>query len=1037
MISKILKSPHYVISFFVIVIMLGIYVSLKLPVQLLPDIGEDRIVVGNFWPGASPSEMEREIVEPVEELLSKVPGILRYETDIGSGFAWINMTFEPGTEMQETYIAVIDRMGQFTNRPRTALEPVIINKSKDNKGSIAGIVLSPTDTNTPLDRAQYSDIFEKHIRSTLLAIPGISKLTPKGSNEKRIDVVFSPAKLAAYELEIEDLTQILGNSIDLSAGTVEQGARTFAVRFKGRRQIEDLIDLTIAKRAGKVIKLSDVAKITTSFISDDSPLYWEHQLSYYISVFSSENSNTLLALASLKEIIEQLNDEVLSAYDMRLDITKDNSTTINQAINMVLMNLIIGVILSTAILFLFIRSFPLVIVIFVSLPISIFATFVAMQYFGRSFNIISLAGIALSTGMILDAAIVVVETTVRYKQQGKAILASIELSLKEVSGALINSVVSSIIVFTPIALMQSSEGQLFHDLAITISSALAASLVVAMFLLPVLLRVVLRKVKINQVDKPFMQSAAKKLAHIMVLKKYRTIAIVTLLFVPLIGIYIVAPHADVLPSVEGTRVGVSVNVDQNLNYSVIAKEVLEPINRKVKVHQESGKAPFIKKYLSHVTGTSSVSLLFYPENPDDVEQLKTWTQETLFLGMPQLNTYSYINSLLGFGLSTSRRVTVDFTGNNLPQLQSIGRKITDHLNEKMPGINPWSNTPLNNDDPQIIFTPKDAQLIDLKENHQSLANKILSLTDGLYIGEYSNGNKSIPMYIKGNEWSQLNDVLDAPFFYPELKKPVPLKALINFDVNMGPSGLYRLNGYRTLSVNVTPPSNVPLAAFIDELKVEIQPILNNVLTPEVTVSYRGSASKLNNLLIEMAIQFCFAMFILYLLVSGLFKSFKDGAAVIMAMPIALFGGMLSLAVANLFVFQPMDVISMMGFIILIGLVINNAILFIGKYRQSQSQGLTSYLCLQETIGQRARPIYMSTLTSIFGMLPLALIPGVGSEIYRGLAIVIVGGMTFSALFSLPLMGAIMGSHWFSKSSQTLSEETTIEALVKPNFQQAS
>jgi len=1035
MISRILKSPHYVISFFVVLMMLGTYVSIKLPVQILPDIGEDRIVVGNFWPGASPEEMERQIVEPVEELLSKVPGILRYETDIGTGFAWINMTFESGTAMQETYVAVIDRMSQFTNRPRTALEPIIINKSNDNKGSIAGLVLSPISLSQSISRDKYTEIFEKHIRSVLLAIPGISKLDPMSSGEKRIDVIFSPSRLASYELNLDDLTQILGNSIDLSAGSVEQGARTFAVRFKGRRQINELSNLIIAKRSGKVIKLSDVARLNTSFINDDTPLYWDHKLAYYIGVHSSDNSNTLDVLKLLKKTIDDLNNDILPIYGIRLDITRDNSTAINNAIDMVLMNLIIGVLLSTAVLLLFIRRLSLVAVVFVSLPISIFTTFVAMQYFGSSFNIISLAGIALSTGMILDAAIVVVETTVRYKQQGKPVNEAIELSIKEVSGALINSVVSSIIVFAPIALMQSSEGQLFHDLAITISSALIASLLVAMFLLPVLLRLVLKNADLKNVERPFMKQVSNKIASIMSSPGYRKLAIVLLLIIPIGGIVLVAPHADILPSVEGTRVGVSVNIDQNLDLKVIAKEILEPINAKVKAHQESGNLPLIKKYLSYVTGSSSISLHFYPENIDKVEELQSWTQQKLFNEMPQLNTNSYINSLLGFGLSTSRRVTVDFTGNNLAKLQSIGRDVNEHLNETMPGINPWSNTPLNNDDPQIVFSPKHDRLMELNESQQSLANKILSLTDGLYIGEYSDGNKNMPMYIKGNEWTQINDILDAPFYYPEQKKPTPLRTLVDFDMNMGPSGLYRLNGYRTLSINVSPPSDVPLASFIEQLKSELKPVLDKIITPEVTVSYRGSASKLDHLLMEMAIQFCFAMFILYLLVSCLFKSFRDGVVVMLAMPIALFGGMLSLSIANIFVFQPMDVISMMGFIILIGLVINNAILFIGKYRNSQKQGLSQHLCLQHTITQRARPIYMSTLTSIFGMLPLALIPGVGSEIYRGLAIVIVGGMTFSALFSLPLMSAIMSSRLFERAIEPLPG--TVQTAIQPKLQQAS
>ncbi|USE70912.1 acriflavin resistance protein [Pseudoalteromonas maricaloris] len=1012
--SRILKNPHYVVSFFLIIIILGIAAIPKLPVQLLPDIGEDRIVVGNFWPGASPMEMERQIVEPVEELLSKVPGVLRYETDTGTGFAWVNMTFQPGTDMQEAYIEVIDKMNQFNTRPKTALEPIIQNKSKDNKGSIAGLVLFPNSAGVPADRARYTEVFEKYVRPRILAIPGISSLSPLASTEQRIDIIFDPEKLTKYTLTIDQMLNILRNSLDQSVGIVEQGTRNFAVRFEGRRDISDLNGLVIAKNEQKVVTLGDVAYIENAFVTDSSPVYWKRQQAFYVSVNAATGSNALASLAQLRKVMTELNTTVLPELGVQMELTKDDSKTINSAVSMVQNNLILGVVLSTLILFLFVRKLPVIAMIFISLPISILATFLAMQVLGRTFNVISLAGIALSTGMILDAAIVVVETAVRYREQGERVVDAIHKTMAEVSGALVNSVVSSIIVFAPILLMQSAEGKLFHDLAITISSALGASLFVALLLLPLLLRYILPSIKALDTTGDFVDRISARLARMVVSSRNRSAMLLLLVVVPIAGLILLAPKLNILPQVEGTRVNVSVNVNQSMNHEALTGELLMPINQLIEAEQEQQQGPLIDKFLSFVSGSSSVQLVLYPKEPEQAEQLKSWAKNTLEAAFPHANVYANFNSLLGFGLSTNRRVTIDFTGTSLDDLQLIGREVYEHLNTNMGYANPWSNTPLYNDDPQIIFTPKDNQLLELGESQYNLSQKLRALTDGVYIGEYSNGTKNLPIYIKGEDWDAINNVMDTPLYFPLENKVTLLRTLVDYELDVGPSSLYRLNGFRTLSINVTPPPSVPLSTFIDDLKVQVTPIIGQHMPQSVSVSYRGSASKLNELISDMLQQFSFAMLILFLLVSGWFKSFRNGLAIMLSLPIALIGGMLALNTVNLFTYQPLDVISMMGFIILIGLVINNAILFVGHFNELDSLRYTIGDKIQLAIKSRARPIYMSTLTSIFGMLPLAIIPGVGSEIYRGLAIVIVGGMTFSAIFSLSVMAALLSLPVFAK-----------------------
>jgi HAE1 family hydrophobic/amphiphilic exporter-1 len=276
----------------------------------------------------------------------------------------------------------------------------------------------------------------------------------------------------------------------------------------------------------------------------------------------------------------------------------------------------------------------------------------------------------------------------------------------------------------------------------------------------------------------------------------------------------------------------------------------------------------------------------------------------------------------------------------------------------------------------------------------------------LFAGEYFDGNKRLDMMIRTEKWQSPEDLLAIPVATP-LAGVQKLGDLVSIERTVGPTRLTRVDGKRTLTLNVLPPEEVTLEEALEKLQTIATPAIKARLPADGSVHYRGNADRLKQALNEMLKNFLLALTILFMIMAALFRSLKDSLFVLLVMPLALAGGLIGLSLLNLFTYQSLDMLTMIGFIILLGLVVNNAILLVDQTRRAESEGLDLGSAVTQAVRFRARPVFMSSLTSIFGMMPLMLVPGTGSEIYRGLATVIVGGMTCSLLFTLFLLPSLL------------------------------
>ena len=322
--------------------------------------------------------------------------------------------------------------------------------------------------------------------------------------------------------------------------------------------------------------------------------------------------------------------------------------------------------------------------------------------------------------------------------------------------------------------------------------------------------------------------------------------------------------------------------------------------------------------------------------------------------------------------------------------------------------------PLNLDEPELRVVPNDRRINTAGIDRSTLGSTIRAYTGGLYAGEYFDGNQRMDMLIRTETWQSPEELLSLPIATP-LSGVQKIGDLVSLDRAVGPTRLQRVDGRRTVTLNVIPPEEVTLEEALEKLQAVATPAIKAELPASASVKYRGNADRLKQALTEISQNFLFALAILFMIMAALFKSIRDSLLVLLVMPVAVAGGLAGLKLLNLFTFQSLDMLTMIGFIILLGLVVNNAILLVDQTRRAEREGATRKDAVKAAIRIRARPIFMSTLTSIFGMMPLMLMPGVGSEIYRGLATVIVGGMIASGFLTLILMPGLLrleANHFF-------------------------
>ena len=1012
-----------------LLLLFGGLALVDIPIQLTPTVDEPQITVTTLWPGASPLEIEREIVEEQEEQLKSLQALVEMESQSSDSQGLITLTFLTGTDMDTALLRVANRLQQVPSYPSDAERPVLQTITSAGN-SIAWFSLIPYGEE-PFDGeiATLHDFVDNLVRPEFERVPGVASSSIYGGRRQELQVVVEPAKLAARQVTLNELVSALDReNRNVSGGSFDEGKRRYLVRTVSEYvSPEEVEDVVVAVRGGVPVYVRDVAEAQLTFERPTSLAFFQGRPMLAIDAQRQPGANVPEVMTSLRQTVDRLNDTLLARRGLRLVNTYDETDYIESAIDLVSQSLLLGGLLAIVTLLLFLRSPTSTLVVAVAIPISVCGTFLLLNVFGRTLNVISLAGMAFAVGMVVDNSIVVLENIYRHRQMGKSRRQAAFEGAQEVWGAALASTLTTIAVFVPILFVREEAGQLFQDIAIAISCGVGLSLLVAITVIPSLSAKMLDAAGEGGRENGFSKlwggvdlarGTVERIASAVrwICSSHLRQAVVILGFTGAavgIGLWLL-PKAEYLPS--GNR---------NFLIAVLSPPPGYNIDELAALQQ-----PFIDE-LGYLWTTpeeeardlpgGGVDEIFFIASTEfnlvaargrEALRVRELVPEFQKVSSHLPGTLAFVQqtSLFGRGFA-GRAIDIDLVGPDLDELLVLGKRVFAQVGEVLPEAQTFTVPSLDFGNPELRLVPDRRRAAEMGVSGGDLGLAVNALVDGVKATEYQHEGREIDLKVlaEGGE-SQRTHLLDElPIATPD-GRLVNLGALTHIELVEGPTSVRHLQRQRAVTVQVIPPPTLPLQTCMERLEEGIlEPLRSEgVLGGLYRANLSGSADKLTQTGDALRWNFVLALLITYLLLAALFESFLYPIVILFSVPLAAFGGVLGLAVLNIFTYQALDVLTMLGFIILVGTVVNNAILIVHQsLNHLRRDGLVPQEAIYQATRSRIRPIFMSVATSVCGMLPLVLFPGAGSELYRGLGSVVVGGLAVSAAFTLFLVPALL------------------------------
>ena len=997
-----LGNPVAVAVGCILLLIFGLISLNRLPIQLTPNIDRPTINISTGWRAAAPTEVESEIVEPQENQLRDVPGLQRMTSTASQGQASINLDFDVDVDLNRALIEVINRLNQVPRYPADANEPTVRVGSDQFGDTIAwfGIRTTPENTRSIIE---YQDFVDEVVRDRFERISGVSSANPRGGRPFEIRVTFDPYRAAAIGVDLTRIGQNLGRNSDVTGGFQEVGRRQFTLRFAGQYEVADLENLVLDWRDGRPVYLRDVASVERKMRDASGVRTLNGDPAIMMNVIPEPGVNVLEVMGEIKQAVEELRQTHLEPAGLTIFQMSDDTIYIRQSISMVATNLLLGMALAIVVLWWFFRKARATLMVALAIPLCLCFSFLVLDGVGRTLNVISLAGLAFAVGMVLDAAIVVLENIVRQRELGRSPLEAADRGTGQVYGALIASTVTTVAIFVPVIFLQDEAGQLFADLAVVISAAIICSLLVAILVLPAASYRFLGDAEMTDRKASWWEASTGLIMRLTSTPKRRWSWIAGLTVVPLLVGVLLVPPADYLPAGQRNFIFGFIQTPSGIGPETAEEELVNVINQRLVPYLEGEKEPKIYNTFMGFVGAGAFFGL-RADRDEDVDRLTQVVNNDILAGFP--DTFGRASRRAIFGGRGSRQIDVDLQSANFEDLLGAGQIGFGLIRQALPGASVRPQPGLELAEPELRLVPDDRRISELGWTRGDVATLTRALGDGAFLGDYFDGDRRLDVILRGEEWLTPEELMAMPLYTPS-GRVASLGELTRLERTAGPNQIRRVDRRRTLSLQVTPPPDMPMETALEILRSEVDPQIRAALPADGVITYRGTAEALGETLRNLAGSFLLAIVILYLLISALFRSFKDSLLVLLSIPMATVGGIAGLRVTDFFAGQAMDMLTMIGFVILLGLVVNNAILLVYRARDGERDGLSRREAVETAVRLRLRPILMSTLTSLFGMLPLLVLPGSGTELYRGLAAVIVGGMALSTLFTLILLPSLL------------------------------
>ncbi|TPG69243.1 efflux RND transporter permease subunit [Brevibacillus laterosporus] len=1015
------KRPVLIIMLTIAVMIFGMVSLPRLAIDLYPDLNFPVAVVVTSVDGAAPSEVEKLVTKPIESAVGTVSNLKEVSSISIQGASQVILNFNWGTDLDQATLELRDKVDRVRQQlPSSAKSPQILRIDPNSMPIMTFALTGEDDVN------QLKKIAEDTIQNRLERIDGVAGVNLVGGQDRVVDVVLDPAKISSYGLTIDQIQQaIASNNLSGSGGAVREGDGKFNIRVQGEYDSVAKIGLTPIRIGTGSLRLQDIATIndTTAKISQFS--YVNGKPSLGITITKASGGNTIQVADAVTQEMKEIEKTLPS--NLKVTTTLDSSTFIKDSIYTTAEHALLGGLFGIIILFFFLGSFQSMIVAIIVLPISIISTFLLMYATGQTINLISLSGLTLGLGSLVDFAVVMLENIFRQREKGKGMVEAALDGSKEVGTAVMASALAQICVFLPIALVDGIAAEIFRPLALTVVYSHIAALVFSIILVPMLSSRILKKVPEHNKRDGYrgmnpviwfnigfhkVENGYKKLLDIS-LRHRKTVTIVTVAM--LVGSVALTPFvgAEFMPGMDQGQVTVDIKMPNGTVLEETQKVALQVEKIAVKVPELDILSTSIGSGGSAAVATSTSNKATVDLKLVEVSERKRSTEEI----MADLRTQ--VASIAGAeikvkeqsaGMSTGSPLQITLRGDDIEVLKDVSGIIKQEV-ISVPGT---SNVITTLDDTQQEFEVKiDAEKASMYGlSSGQILTAVNTAFNGQTVTRYRTGDDEINVQLKWPEQYQedtnyLNNLrMTAPG-----GAQVALSSVAVINKVEAPLSINRSN--QTREVKIT---GELAGRDLNSVTTEVQTKLNNLSLPDgYKIDYGGQSKDMMESFSSLGLAVILSVVLLYMVMAAQFESLFTPFIIMFSIPPTFAGVMLGLLVTN----TPISVSVFIGYILLIGLVVNNAIVLIDYANQLRDKGMSVKDAILEAGPVRLRPILMTTLTTILAIGPLAFATGSGSESQAPMAITVIFGLSFATLITLVLVPVVYTwfDDWSSKRKQ--------------------
>ncbi|HLR59085.1 MAG TPA: efflux RND transporter permease subunit [Pseudogracilibacillus sp.] len=990
------KRPVGVIMIVIAILALGFVSVRSLAVDLFPEIDLPIAVVATSYQDAAPEEIESSISKPLEASISSVEGIEVIQSQSQADSSLVLMMFKNGTDLDQALLDVREKVDQVSGMlPERAGDPNIMRFSPDQL-PVMWVSLTGKDADVLTDLAETEVVpyFERQ--------EGVASVTVEGGKEREIQLILDEAALDSHEIGSEEVVQALQSSNQSSSvGSIEKGTQDLQVRVSGEYEsLDDIRDTIIQTEEGKKLHIDDIAEVKDAFKKEDSKTLVNGESSIVLSFLKNSDANTVDVAKAIESSRKELNDKLPEGAELTTVI--DTSQFIEESVDSVTQNILIGGAISVFILLLFLKSVRATIVIALSIPIAIISTFALMYFTGETLNVLTLGGLALGLGMMVDSSIVILENIYSYRQKGYNLVDSAIKGASELAPAVIASTTTTLVVFLPIVYVEGIASDIFTPLALTVSFSLLASLVVSVTLVPMLSSKLLSQA-MEDGRRYWFDTLLEKLTNFYqnilrkVLKFRKTSVLATILLI--IGSIALTPFigAEFIPA--GDQGQLEITVETRANSSLeTTEQVTEKVNEQLAEYEDIIKVSFVSIGEGGMDGSTSGSneasytIELVPAGDRDMttKELVAELDEKLSDIVGAEVTVNDMEAGLGMG----DPVQIELSGPEHDVLSDLATEVKTGISDIDGVFNPESGA--DEAVPQMKLTVDDEKAA----IYGLTANQISAQIENQFIGEtatvFKEAGKEIDVTLtypleEKKSIAQLQDMkVDTP-----MGSKVNLEEVAEFKEVLGPVALMRQNQQAQTTVT----SEIS-GRDLGSVSTDIESYLADFNFPEgYSANVGGEAEDMAESFADLTLALVFSIFLVYAVMAVQFENFLFPFIIMFSMPATVIGVVGGLLVTGLSFSIP----AFIGIIMLAGIVVNNSIVLVDYINILRDRGMERYEAILEAGKTRLRPILMTTLTTVLAMIPLGLGLGEGAEMQQPLAVTIIFGLSVSSIFTLLLI----------------------------------